>query len=128
MFKPQTIFASAALVSAAFVAVVALAQPSATAAGAKDESRMAGYADGFDSRWSGTSVAATPSTAARKAAKSVAAEKACEHHPWPFIPFECVLGADVAPRDAVRSVTIERRPGDNVSVLVRVPVQEVASR
>jgi hypothetical protein len=53
----------------------------------------------------------------------------CDRQDWPYIAQQCLVSADGAPvRKVSRVITIERRLGDNVSELTRVPVADLAQR
>jgi hypothetical protein len=57
------------------------------------------------------------------------APQRCASQAWPNIPAECIGAPDgTSPRGNVRMITVEQREGANTSVLVRVPVSEVAQR
>jgi hypothetical protein len=56
-------------------------------------------------------------------------DPACATQAWPNISRECLVaenGGQV--RKPARTITIEKREGQNTSVLVRVPSAEIASR
>lgn len=58
-----------------------------------------------------------------------AAAPNCASQTWPNIARECLVAENGATlRKAARTITIEQRQGANVSVLVRVPSAEIASR
>lgn len=54
----------------------------------------------------------------------------CRQLAWPFISAECVSRTNriEEPRLASRTVTVEQRPAPGVSVLVRVPAEDLAER
>jgi hypothetical protein len=53
----------------------------------------------------------------------------CARQDWPYLTQECLTSADGNPaRKVSRVITIERRVGDNVSELVRMPVADLAQR
>jgi hypothetical protein len=53
----------------------------------------------------------------------------CAAQAWPHVPQECLTAVGtVAARKSVRTITFEQRQSDKMSVLVRLPVQEVAQR
>ena len=49
------------------------------------------------------------------------ASAGCSAQAWPNIAPECLRGTEGAPVRAVRTITIERRDGENTSTLVRLP-------
>ena len=54
---------------------------------------------------------------------------ACGQQGWPYISHECLVSAEGGPaRKVNRVITIERRVGDNMSELMRVPVADLAQR
>jgi hypothetical protein len=58
-----------------------------------------------------------------------ATDPACATQAWPNISRECLVaesGANI--RKPARTITIEKREGQNTSVLVRVPAAEIATR
>lgn len=56
------------------------------------------------------------------------ASGACAAWAWPNVPSECLAPADGTPaRKMVRTITIERREGDDTSILVRMPQTAVAA-
>ena len=56
-------------------------------------------------------------------------DPACAAQAWPNISRECLVAENGAQaRKPVRTITIEKREGQNTSVLVRVPSAEIASR
>jgi hypothetical protein len=53
----------------------------------------------------------------------------CSQQEWPYLSHNCLIAADGSPvRKVSRVITIERRVGDNVSELVRMPVADLAQR
>lgn len=57
------------------------------------------------------------------------APQRCASQTWPNIAPECLGAPDgTAHRGNVRMITVEQRDGANTSVLMRVPVSEVAQR
>lgn len=53
----------------------------------------------------------------------------CAQQDWPYLAEQCLVSADGSPtRKVNRVITIERRVGDNVSELVRMPVADLAQR
>jgi len=53
----------------------------------------------------------------------------CGRQDWPYIAQDCLVSADGSPvRKVNRVITIERRTGDNISELMRVPVTDMAQR
>ena len=56
-----------------------------------------------------------------------AAQRGCASLTWPNIAPECLGAVDGNPRN-VRMITVEQRDGANTSVLMRIPVSEVAHR
>jgi hypothetical protein len=54
---------------------------------------------------------------------------ACTQQDWPYLTQQCLVSSDGSPtRKVNRVITIERRVGDNVSELVRMPVADLAQR
>lgn len=47
----------------------------------------------------------------------------CEMHNWPYIAPDCLILEDEAGKRATRTITIERRVGENTSALVRMPAE-----
>jgi hypothetical protein len=103
-----------ALLAAAFVITVDGTQ---TKAAAPDAAKK--YTD----RILPSDAAVEPRQAAPKVA---AAHASCGAQAWPYVPQECLGGAPS--RKPVRTITVERREGPAGSILVRVPVMDVASR
>ena len=55
--------------------------------------------------------------------------ESCSRQDWPYLSRECLVAADGSPvRKVSRVITIERRIGDNISELVRMPVADLAQR
>jgi hypothetical protein len=53
----------------------------------------------------------------------------CSRQDWPYISQQCLVSADGGPvRRISRVIAIERRVGDNMSELMRVPVADLAQR
>jgi hypothetical protein len=53
----------------------------------------------------------------------------CAQQDWPYLAQQCLVSGDGSPtRKVNRVITIERRVGDNVSELVRMPVADLAQR
>jgi hypothetical protein len=52
---------------------------------------------------------------------------ACRDAAWPYVPDECISKATAEAPRIVRTVTLETRPGNNTSVLVRLPQTVVAA-
>jgi hypothetical protein len=81
-----------------------------------------------------------PFTAAQAAARpqlaaALAARKsdrlqggACALQTWPYIAHDCLVAVDGTERRPVRTVTVERRPQEGLSVLVRMPEPRLAQR
>jgi len=65
----------------------------------------------------------------RKADRIVpAGANACGEAGWPYVPHECIyLANGVEPRP-IRMITVETRPGENTSILMRMPQTTVAAR
>jgi hypothetical protein len=58
-----------------------------------------------------------------------ATDPACATEAWPNISRECLVAENGAKaRKPARTITIEKREGQNTSVLVRVPAAEIATR
>ena len=58
-----------------------------------------------------------------------AADPACATQAWPNISRECLAAENGGQlRKPARTITIEKREGQNTSVLVRVPAAEIATR
>jgi hypothetical protein len=53
---------------------------------------------------------------------------ACANAVWPDIEAACLATADGRPARHVRTVTIGYQAGDNATVLVRMPLAEIAER
>jgi hypothetical protein len=53
---------------------------------------------------------------------------ACRDAAWPYVPDECISKATAEAPRIIRTVTLETRPGNNTSVLVRLPQTVVAAR
>jgi hypothetical protein len=58
--------------------------------------------------------------------RQAAAHAPCGAQAWPYVPQECLTGAPA--KKSVRTITVERREAPAISMLVRVPVMDVASR
>ena len=70
-----------------------------------------------------------PAPAPATARKSDKLKVNCKGQEWPYIAQECLVSKDGEPlRKVTRTVTIERRLGDNASALVRTSVIAFASR
>lgn len=68
------------------------------------------------------------SAAARKTDRLTSGQD-CGAQTWPYVHPRCLAGTDGSASAApVRTVTVEYRMGDNVSALVRLPVQQLASQ
>lgn len=68
------------------------------------------------------------SAAARKADRLKSAPD-CGAQTWPYVHSRCLSGTDGSASAApFRTVTIEYRMGDNVSALLRLPVQQFAAQ
>jgi hypothetical protein len=52
----------------------------------------------------------------------------CAGQTWPSLDAQCLAGSGSRSGQPVRTVTVEYRVGDNISVLVRLPAQQAASR
>jgi hypothetical protein len=53
----------------------------------------------------------------------------CARQEWPYLSQQCLIASDGSPaRKVNRFITVERRLGDNVSELVRLPVADLAQR
>jgi hypothetical protein len=52
----------------------------------------------------------------------------CARQTWPNIAQECIVATDGASRRPVRTVTIERRDAEAISVLLRMPEPQLAIR
>lgn len=96
----------------------------------KNESRLP--ADLSPDRLSGPAAATsteteTPRTTG-KADRLQVASVNCSDHAWPHVPHDCIVRiSGTAPREAVRTITIETRPEPGVSQLTRMTAQ-TASR
>ena len=53
---------------------------------------------------------------------------ACANAVWPDIEAECLATADGRPARQVRTVTIGHQAGENTTILVRIPLAEIAQR
>ena len=71
---------------------------------------------------------ALAAAAARVLKGDLAAAPACAGAVWPNIDAACLSTADGSPARHVRSITIGYQAGENTTVLVRVPAQEMAQR
>ncbi len=104
--------------------MLTLGNEGAAAAIAKDGSR---WTDAF-----GTASTVTPTpTAAGKTDRlpMPAAANACEAQPWPYVAPDCLIHAEGMETVAARTITIEHRTAEaNTTVLVRVPVMQLAAR
>jgi hypothetical protein len=70
-----------------------------------------------------------PAAAAAKRDKLPAPPADCGKQEWPYISAECLISVDAdALRRKVRMITIERRYGENVSMLTGVAPQQVVSQ
>lgn len=110
---------AASLLAAGFAAAAlpgcqGLEEEAGYAARLEEAFRLADAA-GIDERLLGTLAAA-----ARKADRLAAAPD-CTGQTWPYAAGTCLAGA-------VRTVTVEYRPADGTSVLVRMPAAQIASR
>lgn len=64
-------------------------------------------------------------TMATKRADRLTQAGECATQAWPYLTEDCLAqGEGAAVRTPVRTITIERRPSENMSVLLRVPRQE----
>jgi hypothetical protein len=55
--------------------------------------------------------------------------ESCDGQSWPYFSHECLMSGDGTATPKVnRVITIERRVGDNVSELMRMPVSDLAQR
>ena len=76
---------------------------------------------------SGLALSAVRS-AGQKGDRLEAGSNACRDAAWPYVPDECLSKATAEAPRIVRTVTLETRPGNNTSVLVRLPQTVVAAR
>jgi hypothetical protein len=68
-----------------------------------------------------TAMVAAEATAMRKGDRLHRIEL-CDSQPWPYRAAACLVAPDGKRVEAARTVTVERRTGDNASTLVRMPV------
>lgn len=104
-----------ALAAAAFVATVQGAQTKAAAPEAAKK-----YTDRI-------LPSDTPVETRRAPRATADAQAGCGAQTWPYVAQECLSGAPSG-RRPVRTITVERREGPAGSILVRVPITDVASR
>jgi hypothetical protein len=138
MFELAKIIGMSAVLSAGLVTASEVSLPaSSEPASAKIYTERLTQTDGVSMR--GAAMAATFTAAAEreatgtvKGAKSDSLRKEpaghCATQAWPHITPDCIASDGTGSRKSVRTITIEQREGSNVSVLVRVPAPEVASR
>ena len=67
-------------------------------------------------------------SAGQKADRIHVTSSGCRDAAWPYVPDECISKATAETPRIVRTVTLETRPGNNTSVLVRLPQTVVAAR
>lgn len=119
----KTLVGLSALLSAGFVNAIDYFDPPREQAAATkilDRHPAMGGSDGPGIR---TAALTTVSTKKGDRLKGVD----CAGQTWPYIASECRVAANGARlRQATRTITIEQRVGENTSVLLRVPMMQMA--
>src|SRR5262245_35077947 len=125
---------ASALVSAGLVAALASTGPPADQAATSQVAQRFPLAGEMFTPVSMTQFAAQKLSAEQPVADGRRGDRlpmsdSCALQDWPYLSQQCLVSSDGNPtRKVSRVITVERRVGDNVSELVRMPVADLAQR
>jgi hypothetical protein len=137
MFELMKIVGVSAVLSAGLVTASEIQpQAAAEATGSKLYTERLGEGHAAPAMFSkvtyepGRTEAATAQTSAEGKGDRLAPapRSTCASQAWPHVAPECISGPEGSRRPGVRFITTEHRQGVNTSVLVRIPVSDMAQR